>query len=156
MNPRTALMGLAAAILAPALAACTAESTRAALAAQQRADGIQQAIFERQHDGLRLLLYRDALHRLESADTAPQRAAVLNEVWNERDLIEFWAIQNERCAALRLMGVDFKLYADQSILDLLLRQMESRWQRVEAGLAESAGIRAVKASGPCGDGERAD
>jgi hypothetical protein len=156
MNPRTALRGLAAAMLTPGLTACTAESTRAALAAQQRADGIQQAIFERQHDGLRLLLYRDALRRLEAADTTQQRAAVLNEVWNERDLIEFWAIQNERCAALRLMGVDFKLYADQSILDLLLRQMEARWQRVEEGLAASAGIRAAKALGPGGDEERAE
>jgi len=143
-------------MLTPGLTACTAESTRAALAAQQRADGIQQAIFERQHDGLRLLLYRDALRRLEAADTTQQRAAVLNEVWNERDLIEFWAIQNERCAALRLMGVDFKLYADQSILDLLLRQMEARWQRVEEGLAASAGIRAAKALGPGGDEERAE
>lgn len=150
MNPRTVLMGLATASLTLVPAACTAESTRAALACQQRADRIQQAIFERQHDGLRLLLYRDALERLEWASTPQQRAAVLNEVWNERDLIEFWAVQHERCAALRLMGVDVKLYADQSLLDLLVRQMEARWQRMEEGLAEGAARLAASASGPSG------
>jgi hypothetical protein len=139
MKGATTVIRLAAVILTPGLAACTAESTRIALATQRRADQIQQAIFERQRDGLRLLLYRVALHRLESATTSEQRSAVLSDIWNDRDLIEFWAVQNERCAALRLIGVDFRLYGDQSMVDLLIKQIEARWQRVEEGLAEAAG-----------------
>lgn len=122
-------------------AGCTAESVRAALAAQSRADQVQQAVFDRQHEGLRVLLFRDMQRRLAAAG-APPNAAQLTElevVWNERDLLEFWALQFERARALRLVGVDAKLYADQSIVDLLLRQLALRLDRLEEGLAGAAG-----------------
>ena len=118
-------------------AGCTRESVRAALAVQRRADSVQQAVFEQQHETLCILLYRDLIRRLEHGGaqlTAAQRAA-LNEVWNERDLIEFWCVQQERCKALRLIGVDSKLFADQSPVDLLLKQLVGGLRRVEQGLA---------------------
>lgn len=139
MRRATMVIRLAVAVATAGLTACTAESTRVALATQRRADQIQQALFERQHDALRLLLYRDALHRLGATTTPEQRSTALNDIWNDRDLVEFWAVQNERCAALRLIGVDFKLHADQSMVDLLIKQIESRWQRAEEGLARAAG-----------------
>ncbi len=135
---RTACLG--GAIVAACIAAgCTAESTRMALETQRRADSVQRAVFERQHDGLKVLLFREALRRMEACESAEQRAAVLNDVWNERDLIEFWALQHERAAALRVIGVDAVLYADQSIVDLLIKQIEAKGQRLEQGIAAAVG-----------------
>jgi hypothetical protein len=117
--------------------ACTRESTRVAIETQRRADDVQQAVFDRQHEALCILLYRDLVRRLEESESRlspPQRAA-LNEVWNERDLIEFWVIQNERARALRLAGVDAKLFSDQSIVDLLWKSIETRMERARQGLA---------------------
>jgi hypothetical protein len=130
---------LAAAALAACGWGCTAESTRVALEAQRRADEVQRAVCERQHDGLRVLLYRDTLRRLMSAASAEDTAAVLSEAWNERDLVEFWLVQHERAAALHLAAVDTKLYADQSPIDLLLRQLSVKQKRLEQGLAAAKG-----------------
>jgi len=107
---------------------CTRESVRIALETQRRADQVQQAVFERQHEALRILLYHDLLARL-AANGDPlteTQQAVLNGVWNDRDLIEFWALQNERARALRLLGVEAKLASDQSVLELLLKNMQAR------------------------------
>lgn len=114
---------------------CTRESLRVALEAQHRADRVHQAVFDRQHEALCILLYRDLQRRLAETGTPlsdPQRAA-LNAVWNDRDLVEFWALQHERAAALRLLGVDAKLYADQSIVDLLWKATEAKWSRAQRG-----------------------
>jgi hypothetical protein len=118
---------------------CTSESTRLALENQRRANEVDQAIFERQSDGLKVLLFRDARERLANAPSPEERDAVLNAVWNERDLIEFWAVQHERAGALRLIGVDAKLYADQSAIDLLLKQIEAKGDRAKEGIVEAAG-----------------
>lgn len=120
---------------------CTRESVRMALESQQRANQVQQTVFERQHEGLRILLYRDVLRQLESSGMAmtPEQRAVVSAAWNERDLIEFWAIQNERAKALRLAGVDAKLYSDQSVLDLLLKSLNAKAERLEQGIASWAG-----------------
>jgi hypothetical protein len=110
-----------AVLLGVLVSGCTNESTRIAIETQRRADEVQQAVFDRQHEALRILLYREALRRVEGAGaslSAEQRDA-LNAIWNERDLLEFWAVQHERAAALRLLGVDAKLYGDQATLDLL-------------------------------------
>jgi len=119
---------------------CTRESLRVALEAQQRADQVQQTILERQHDALRVLLYRDVLRRIEQAGgplNDGQRAAI-NDVWNERDLIEFWLTQYERARALRLIGVDAKLYSDQAVVDLLWKSLASKVERAKQGLAAPA------------------
>jgi hypothetical protein len=114
---------------------CSDASLALALEAQQRANAVQQAVFDRQHDGLRTLLFRDVVNRLAVEEPiSPEQAAVLNEAWNERDLIEFWAIQHERAKALRLVGVDSKLYADQSPVDLLIKAAEDRVDRGVAAL----------------------
>lgn len=129
-------------------AGCTGESLRVALAAQQRADQVQQAVFERQHEALRVLLYRDLCGRLEQDGAAlgdAQREA-LNEIWNDRDLVEFWLVQHERAKALRLVGVDAKLYSDQSIVDLLSKSLLSKAARAKEGLAACAGERAADAA----------
>lgn len=114
-------------------AGCSRESVRIALETQHRSDQIQQAVFERQHEALCLLLYRDLLRRLETADLALSDAVrtSLNRVWNERDLIEFWALQHERAKALRAVGVNTKLAADQSPVDLLWKSITARGERAE-------------------------
>ncbi len=125
--------------------ACTRESTRVAIETQRRADDVQQAVFDRQHEALCILLYRDLVRRLEESESClspPQRAA-LNEVWNDRDLVEFWVIQNERARALRLAGVDAKLFSDQSIVDLLWKSIETRMERARQGLAAGAARESV-------------
>ena len=112
-------------------AGCTRESVRLAVAAQQRADEVQQAVFERQHEALCILLYRDMQRRLIEAGAtldAQQRAA-LNEIWNERDMIEFWLMQQERSKALRLAGVDAHLYGEQSAVDLLYKQVRGKFEK---------------------------
>jgi hypothetical protein len=134
-------MGAKLCVLAAiSVGACTRESTRVAIETQRRADDVQQAVFDRQHEALCVLLYRDLVHRLETAESRlspPQREA-LNEVWNDRDLVEFWGIQNERARALRLAGVDAKLFSDQSIVDLLWKSIETRMERARQGLAAAA------------------
>jgi hypothetical protein len=129
---------------------CSDPSLALALQAQQRANAVQAAVFERQHDGLRVLLFRDLVARLEATGRAvdDNQRAVLNAVWNERDLIEFWARQQERAGALRLVGVDAKLYADQSAVDLLIKAAERKMDQIEVGLAQAGGA----AAGENGDG----
>ena len=122
------------AFLAAAVAGgCTRESVRVALDAQRRADQVQQAVFEQQNESLRILLFRDLMSRLADAGriVSDEERAALNEVWNERDLFEFWAVQNERAQALRIAGVDAKLATDQAIVDLLVKSIEARTKRVE-------------------------
>jgi len=133
------LGGLASCLIA---GGCTSESTRVALESQRRADQVTQALFERQHDALRVLLYRDLTTRLAAVGelSAAQRE-IVNEAWNERDLIEFWATQFERAKALRLVGVDAKLYAGQSIVDLLWKALSAKVDRAQQGLAAAAGAR---------------
>ncbi len=123
------------------LGGCTSESLRVALAAQQRADQVNQAVFDQQHESLRILLYRDLLHRLGASGVVlgSEQRTLLSTVWNERDLLEFWALQHERAAALRLAGVDTKLYANQNIVDLLIKQAEVRVDRVSEIVAEQVG-----------------
>ena len=124
-----------------AASGCTRESLRVAIETQQRADQVQQAVFEQQHEALCVLLYHDLLNRLEQAGAEldeEQRAAV-NEAWNQRDLLEFWQVQQERARALRLVGVDAKLAGDQSTVDLLIKAVQTRVDRVEEHVAEVVG-----------------
>ena len=130
---RTNLTFLATIIAGVLLPACTRESVRLAVQSQQRADEVQQAVFDRQHEALCVLLYRDMQRRLETAgaDLDDAQRAALNEVWNERDLIEFWTVQQERSKALRLAGVDAHLYGEQSMIDLLYKQVTAKLDRTE-------------------------
>lgn len=124
-------------VLGAAAGGCTRESTRVAIETQRRADEVQQTVFDGQHAALCVLLYRDLLHQLEAQDTelgAAQRAT-LSEAWNDRDLIEFWTVQNEHAKALRIAGVDAKLFSDQSVIDLLVKSVEARFDRAKQGLA---------------------
>lgn len=119
---------------------CSDPSLEVALSAQRRADEVQQAVMERQHEALCVLLYRDLTARLaaEGPLTEAQHAA-LNAAWNERDLIEFWRLQHERAAALRVCGVTARLYADQAPVDLLLKSLAARQRKVTAAAAERIG-----------------
>lgn len=125
---------------------CTRESLRVAIETQQRADLVQQAVFDRQHEGLRIFLYRDLVRRLEQAgvELSEAQRSVINDVWNERDLIEFWHMQHERSRALRMIGVDAMLYSDQSIVDLLWKSLSAKLDRVKQGLAGVAGAKVRK------------
>jgi len=138
----TAGAGLAGVVAAlAALGGCTAESLRIALQAQQRADEVQQAVFEQQHEALRVLLYRDLRQRLtpNGVSLTAEQQSVLNDAWNERDVLEFWAVQQERARALRLVGVDTRLYSDQSAVDLLCKALAAKADRFKSGIAARAG-----------------
>ena len=130
-------------LVAGAVAAggCTRESLRVAIETQQRADQVQQSVFDQQHEALCVLLHHDLLNHLAQAGAElneEQRAAV-NEAWNRRDLLEFWQVQQERARALRLVGVDAKLAGDQSTVDLLIKALLAKADRVEEYVAEEAG-----------------
>jgi hypothetical protein len=132
-----------------ALGGCTRESVRVALDAQHRADQVQQAVFEQQDESLRILLFRDLVSRLEATGRPLSEAdrAALNEIWNERDMVQFWAVQNERAAALRIAGVDAKLGSDQAIVDLLVKSIEARAKRVEQKAVQQVAADAGRAAG---------
>jgi len=125
---------------------CASESTRLALDVQRRADEVQEAVFDRQHEALCVLLYRDLVGRLAEAGPAltPGQRAALNDVWNDRDLVEFWTIQHERAKALRVVGVDAKLASDQPVIDLLIKAIEARADRAKQSLAAQAGTQAAE------------
>ncbi len=145
-SPRAGLAGRWAGLLLMVLPGCTPESVRLALEAQQRADRVQQEVFECQHRALCVLLYRDMQHRLEDAGgalNAAQRQA-LNDAWNSRDLIEFWLVQYERARALRLTGVDARLASEQSAVDLLYKSLAAQAGRLRQGLAEHSGRQAAE------------
>lgn len=132
-------------VLVIGLSGCTRASIRKAIETQQRANEVQQAVFERQHDAVRVLMYRDVVAKLEAARGGPlaeAERAVINEAWNDRDLVEFWAVQQERARALRLVGVDSVLYSRQSIVDLLYKELR---QTVKRGVAAAAGARVGEA-----------
>ena len=143
---RMRLLWVSALLLATA---CTRESTRIAIESQRRADEVQQAVFDRQHEALGVLLYRDLVRGLEAdgASLTAEQRAVANAAWNDRDLVEFWALQNERARALRLAGVDAKLYSDQAMIDLLWKSVEARMDRVNEGLAADVAAQAGEAAG---------
>ncbi|RMF71782.1 MAG: hypothetical protein D6744_17510 [Planctomycetota bacterium] len=138
---RRALAGAVVSAVVITLSGCTRESLRVAIDTQRRADQVQQSIFDQQHESLRILLYRDLLARLAQAGPAPneRQRVVLSDAWNERDRIEFWRVQHERARALRLAGVDAKLFADQSIVDLLYKALTTKFERGKQGLAAHAG-----------------
>lgn len=135
------ILGLASVAV---LAGCSAESTRVAIESQQRANQVQEAVFDRQHDGLVTLLYRDLAQKLnatarEDATLNEEQRSVLNAAWNERDLVEFWRVQYERSKALRLVGVDAKLYGDQAVVDLLIKSLNAKIERGKQAIAAVAG-----------------
>ena len=138
--------GRVALVLLLVLAGCSRESLRVALEAAQRVDQVQQFVADKRHEALRILLYRDLLRRLAEAGAelnAAQRA-VVSEVWNERDLLEHWRVQDERARMLRLAAVEAKLYGEQSMVDLLIKQVEAKADRAVREAARQAG-RAVGA-----------
>jgi hypothetical protein len=138
-RPLPAVIALGAALIGLA-GGCTRESVRIALETQRRADDVQQAVFARQHEGLCVLLYHDLVRRLSDRglEMSEAQRAALNDAWNDRDLIEFWTVQQERARALRLVGVDAKLASDQSVVDLLIKAVETRFDRVQQHLASQA------------------
>lgn len=138
-----------AALLCGALCGCTRESIRVALEAQRRADEVHAAVVERQHAALCSLLFRDTLAGLNAAGLQLDPAAqqYLEKVWNERDLMEFWLVQDERARALRVVGVDAQLYGAQAIPDLLWKGWQARAARADAALADAAGAALATAGG---------
>lgn len=141
VDAKQALCGYLWVVAVLATPGCSSESLRVALESQRRADSVQQAVFDRQHEALCILLYRDLVHDLEAegSELGAEQRQRLNEVWNQRDLIEFWAVQHERSKALRIVGVDAKLFSDQSVVDLLVKSVAARAKRAEQGLATYAG-----------------
>lgn len=125
------------------LLGCTAESTRIAIESQERANQVQEAIFDRQHEGLTQFLYDATIRKLDAASEQgalrDEQRLVLNEAWNERDLIEFWRVQFERSKALRLAGVDAKLFSDQAVIDLMIKALRAKLERGQQAVAAAAG-----------------
>lgn len=108
-------------IVAGCLVGCSDPSLKIAIQAQRRADDISEFIFQQQHDGLVMYLFRDLSGKLATGEEplSDEQYNTLNLAWNERDLIEHWAIQHERAKALRNIGVNSRLYGEQSIIDLI-------------------------------------
>jgi hypothetical protein len=105
---------------------CTAVSTKLAIEGSRRTDEVRTAVVDRQHRSLLILSYRETLAELNKATSDQERAAILNEAWNNRDLFEFWYIQDVLARAMHYATVDAKLAASQSIIDLLLKDMSKR------------------------------
>ncbi len=116
------LLGLCASMAS--LAGC--ESTRIAIATQARANDVQQTIFDQQQEALRIYQFRALAATL---NLPPEQTAVLNAAWNERNTLNWWAVQFERSKSLRLVGVDTKLWASESILELIGKQIEQKTDR---------------------------
>lgn len=139
-------------LLVGLLSGCSDPSLKIAIQSQQRADEIQNFLFQQQHDGLVMYLYRDLASELASEEPPLSRdqLATLNSAWNERDLIEHWAIQHERAKALRHIGVNTRLYSQQSIVDLIGKSVSQRTSTVNAALAgqavEAAAGKAIEAA----------
>lgn len=121
---------------------CTAESTRQALAAQERADEVSQAVVDNQSQAMKILLFQSTLAQLEQAQDPKHAEVILNEAWNQRDLFEFWMVQWERAKALRLVGATTKLWSDQSTFDLLCKSVQAKVKRapVEYPSTQPAGV----------------
>ena len=113
------ILGLSIAMLG----GCTRPSTTQAIDGMDRSDRIRTEIRDRQHAALKIFLYRDTLAKLEAAKTEGERAAILNEAWNDRDLCEFWLMQDERARFLNLATVGSKLYSDQGTLGLIAQNL---------------------------------
>ena len=133
------LLGLFVACLAATLiCGCTATSTKLAMEGSTRSDAIRTAVSQRQHDGLKVLLYRDTLAKLNACKDDGERAAALNAAWNDRDLIEFWATQDALARCLHVATVDAKLASDQAMLDLLLKDLARRAEKPLQAIDEYA------------------
>lgn len=120
--------------------ACTSESTRVAIATQSRADEVAQTIFDRQREAMRIYMYRWAKSEITTAvenKNSIAAAAILEKVFQDDDLHDFWLSQHERAKALRIAGVDSKLYADQGILNLLFGSIMRAIEKYEAAIAGS-------------------
>ncbi|HQL54411.1 MAG TPA: hypothetical protein PLQ87_06870 [Phycisphaerae bacterium] len=111
------------------------EATRVALETQQRANDIQQTIFDQQQEALRIYQFRTLAARLA---LKPAQQQDLNAAWNERDVLEFWAVMHERSKALRLVGVDARLWASEPIVALLGKQIRTTFQRASAATSQPA------------------
>jgi hypothetical protein len=134
------------------LAGCTATSTKLAIAGSERSDEIRTAVVERQHRSLKILSFRATLAKLNRAATDEERTAILNDAWNDRDLFEFWLVQDTLARALHYATVDAKLAASQSMFDLLIKDICNRAEKpVQAAdeyLAAKVGEAAVSAETP--------
>lgn len=136
---------LSAVLLISVLAGCSDPSLKIAIDAQRRADEVEDFLFQQQHDGLVLYLYRDLAHQLGTEETplSNEQQVTLNAGWNERDLIEHWALQHERAKALRNVGVNTRLYSQQSIIDLIGKSLSQRVSTAQAAIAGEAAENAV-------------
>jgi hypothetical protein len=124
--PRAMIVVSAAAWASLMTLGCTATSTMLAIEGSERSDAVRTAVVERQHRSLKILLFRDTLDRLVLAKSAEEQEAVLNEAWNDRDLIEFWLIQDTLARCLHIATVDAKLASDQSIFQLIVQDISRR------------------------------
>jgi hypothetical protein len=118
-----AVVILFCAAMAATICGCTAPSTTMAIKGSDDSDAIRTAVVQRQHDGLKVLLYRDTLAKLNAAKTDEERSAILNAAWNERDLVEFWFNQDTLARCLHFATVDAKLATSQAMFDLIFKNL---------------------------------
>lgn len=116
--------------LAGCLTACSTMSARYALENQQRATEVENTLFSNQQQSLKDYLYNETEAGLLQTSDPNEVHTLLNKYTQERDTLDFWALQHERVNQLRLIGVNTKLWADQSILDLLYKDAERRLSKV--------------------------
>jgi len=133
-------------LLGGLLIGCSDPSLKIAIASQRRADEVDDFLFQQQHDGLVLYLYRDLAHQLATDQTPLSQTQLdtLSAGWNERDLIEHWALQHERAKALREVGVNTRLYSQQSMVDLIGKSFGQRLSTAKAAIAGDVAQKATE------------
>ena len=110
------------------LAGCTPTSTKLAIAGSERSDGVRSFVTAEQHRSLKVLLFRETLTKLKAAQTDEVREAVLNDAWNDRDLFEFWYLQDCWARALHYATVDAKLASSKSMASLIAKDIAIKLQ----------------------------
>lgn len=100
---------------------CTSNSTKLAIETSKEYIARNNDLMNKYHD--LILQYMFTTYCLKNQLTTEQ-IKELNLVWNNRNVVEFWLIQHERNDALYALGVDTKLYNDQSMFSLFLERFK--------------------------------
>ena len=120
---------------------CTATSTTLAIAGSERSDEVRSFVTAEQHRSLTLLLFRETAAAIELAQTADERAAVLDKAWNDRDLFEYWYLQDTLARALHYATVDAKLATSKSTIELIAKDFATHTQAPLQAVDEYAAAR---------------
>ena len=133
--------GLFAMAVIVAVVGCTPTSTTLAIQGSERSDEVRSFVTAEQHRSLNLMLFRETAAAIEQAQSPDERAAVLNKAWNDRDLFEYWYLQDTLARALHYATVDMKLATSKSMIDLIATDVATPAQTPLQAVDEYAAAR---------------